>query len=283
MRVDLHIHTTASDGCWTPEEVVAGVQAEGIGMFAVTDHDTVGNVLTTEALAQEAGLAFLRGVEISTTADGRLFHILGYGIDPTDARLLAALKKNQDKLESTDDHDIRQLIALGYDIEYDDYLAYDYDRRRGGFKSLRFLIDRGICADVGDFFETIRAQLNHHWPNFIHPREAVRLIQAAGGAAVLAHPGASLEPVGGVRAETLAPFLAYGIEGVECHSQYHDGATTQRCVDWCREHDLLITGGSDYHGGFVHRALGKPEIALEDLHLGRLTPQVSSVQTPSAV
>ena len=281
MRVDLHIHTTASDGRWTPEEVVAGVQAEGIDMFAVTDHDTVGNVLPTETLAQQAGLAFLRGVEISTTAEGRLFHILGYGVDPTDAALLTTLKENRDTLESTDDNDIRQLIALGYDIDYDDYLAYDYDRRRGGFKSLRFLIDRGICADVRDFFETIRAQLHHQWPDFIHPRVAVRLIQAAGGVAILAHPGASLKAAGGVHAETLAPFLDYGIEGVECHSQYHDEATTRRCVAWCREHDLLITGGSDYHGGFVNRELGKPVISLDDLHLARLTPQLSEVQAPS--
>ncbi len=283
MRVDLHIHTTASDGRWTPEEVVAGVQGEGIGMFAVTDHDTVGNVLATEALAQKAGLAFLRGVEISTLAEGHLFHVLGYGIDPTAAPLLVALKENREKLEATDDHDIQQLIALGYDIEYDDYLAYDYDRRRGGFKSLRFLIDRGICADVGDFFTNIHAQLEHQWPDFIHSRAAVRLIQAAGGAAILAHPGASLEPVGGVHAETLAPFLDYGIEGVECHSQYHDAATTQRCVAWCREHDLLLTGGSDYHGGFVNRALGKPVISLENLHLGRLTPQLSRTEAPSAI
>lgn len=274
MRVDLHIHTTASDGCWTPEEVIAGVLAEGIGLFSVTDHDSVANVASTAALIRNTGLAFLQGTEISTMDDGVLFHILGYGIAPAHPGLSALLAENRAKLEATDDSDIQKLIALGYPMVYEDYLAYDYDLRRGGFKSLNYLVDQGFCTGPHDFFDNLRAKLDHQWPNFVHPTEAIAAIRAAGGAPVLAHPGSSLKHHGDVTEATLAPLLDYGIQGLESYSQYHDAETTAFCVDWCERHGLLITGGSDYHGGFVGRQLGEPPVDTADLRLGELTAKI---------
>lgn len=270
MRTDLHIHTTASDGSWTPERLIAGILEEDIRLFAVTDHDSVENVLPTEALAREFELAFLRGTEVSSTAHGGLFHILGYGIDPTHPALLAVLAENRAKLEGTDDDDIRQLIEMGYAIEWEEYESYEYDRTRGGFKSFNFLLDQGFCTDARDFFDNIRAMLHHRWPTFLHPAEASALIRAAGGEPVLAHPGASIKAESGVNAETLTPFLEMGIAGIECYSQYHDADTTVACLEFCRRHNLLITGGSDYHGAFVNRKLGYPIVDSKDLNLGRL-------------
>lgn len=267
MRVDLHIHTTASDGRWTPEQVVAGCVEAGIGLLAVTDHDSVSNVLATERLALAAGLRFLRGVEISTIRDGVMLHVLGYGIDPADPALRPLVEANTTKLLAADDEEVRGLIELGHDIDWDDYLAYEYDRTRGGFKSLNYCLDLGIATGAGDFFENVRAQVDRGWPDFVHPREAVAAIRGAGGIPILAHPGGSLKNHGGITSETLAPLLEEGIAGLECYSQYHDAATTARCVDWCRHHDLAITGGSDYHGGFVGRQLGVPRIDLSQLEL----------------
>ena len=226
MRVDLHIHTTASDGRWTPEQVVTGVQEAGIGLFAITDHDAVSNVIPTEILARQYQIAFIRAVEISTTAAGRMYHILGYGIDPTHPALVAALTINVAKLMQTDDDDIQQLITLGYPIDYADYAAYNYDRTRGGFKSYNYLLDHGFCTGTRDFFANIRSQIGHKWPKFIHPRAATALIREAGGVAILAHPEASFE--GGVTEAGLDTFADYGIAGVECYSQYHDAAITGR-------------------------------------------------------
>jgi len=270
VRTDLHIHTTASDSCWTPEQVVAGAQVEGIGLFAIADHDSVANVPATERLARQAGLAFVRATEISTIDDGDLFHVLGYGIDPTHPRLRALLTEHTEMMAAVDAADIRRLIELGYPLDYEEYLAYEYDRTRGGFKSLNYCIDKGICSGPGDFFVNLREQLEHHWPDFVHPTEAIAVIRRAAGWPVLAHPGASLKTRGGVNARTLAPFLEYGIAGLECYSQYHDAETTAFCVAWCERHDLLITGGSDYHGGFVRRCLGVPRIDTSDLRLGPL-------------
>lgn len=270
MRADLHIHTTASDGRWTPTQVVAGCRAAGIGLFAVADHDAVANVLITEQLARFAGLSFIRAVEISSMDGGLLLHVLGYGIDPRHAALVELVDDNRAKLEATDDADIRGLIELGYPLDYDDYLAYEYERTRGGFKSLNYLIDQGICRGPEHFFRDIRARLNHPWPDFARPEDAIEVIRSAGGMPVLAHPGASIVDDDGLRADVLGKLLDAGIGGLECYSQYHDATITSSCIEWCESHDLLITGGSDYHGGFVDRRLGEPQVDTAQLRLGSL-------------
>mgnify|MGYP000543906302 FL=1 len=272
MRADLHIHTTASDGCWIPEQVIAGVLAEGIGLFALADHDSVGNVARAESLARQNGLAFLRGVEVSTTLDGGMFHILGYGIDINHLDLLSALGNNTAKLLETDNQDIRKLIELGYPIDYDDYVSYEYDRTRGGFKSYNFLLERGFCTGTRDFFENVRAKLGHEWPTFVHPAEAIALIRAAGGIPVLAHPHASLP--GGFSEHGLELFRSLGVDGIECYSQYHDADMTARCAAWCQRYGMIVTGGSDYHGGFVGRQLGVPFVTTDDLQLGELVQSI---------
>jgi 3',5'-nucleoside bisphosphate phosphatase len=274
VRADLHIHTTASDSRWTPQDVVEGCKAEGIGLLAVADHDTVEAVPITAALALEAGLAFLPAVEISTVAGSDMLHILGYGIDPADPYLHGLLAENRAKFLRANEREIIGLIALGYDLDHDEYLAYDYDRIRGGFKSLNYCLDKGICTGPQDYFTRVRARLNQPWPNVVHPREAISAIRAAGGIAVLAHPGISLKKQGGVTDETLASLLADGIGGLEAYSQYHDPATTHFCIDWCAAHDLVVTGGSDYHGGFVGRRLGVPIIDTAQLRLGALETKI---------
>ncbi len=273
MRTDLHIHTIASDGCWTPERVVAEVQVRGIGLFAIADHDSVASVLTAEPLAREAGLAFLHGVEVSTLLDGSLFHVLAYGFDLDDLPLAALLRENRVRLDQHNDNTIRRLIAAGYEIDLDDYAAYEYDPTWGGWKALNFLIDRGFCTDVRDYARNLMASLPTEWPSFPHPAEAMATIREAGGVPILAHPGISLRGEG-VSEKTLHPFLDFGIAGLECYSHYHDEATTRFCLDWCNRHDLLITGGSDCHGGFAGRELGVPAVDIADLRLGELEERI---------
>ena len=274
MRTDLHIHTTASDGCWRPEQVIAGVQAEGIGLFAIADHDTTANVAETECLARAAGLNFLRAVEVSTTENGNLFHVLAYNIDLEEPKLQALLAENTAKMAATDDHDIEALLELGYPLDLEEYLNYEYDRTRGGFKSLNYLIDKGVCEDLYTFFN-VSSEFVRIWPDFAPLPEAVALIRAAGGVPILAHPGASFRDLGGVTRENLDSLFSYQLAGIECYSQYHDLETTQFCVDWCEQHNWLITGGSDYHGGFVNRQLGNPQVDSRALRLGELFPASS--------
>jgi predicted metal-dependent phosphoesterase TrpH len=268
MRTDLHIHTTASDGCWPPERVVAEVEARAIGLFAIADHDTIANVPSTQALAREAGLGFLHGVEVNTRLDGHIFHVLAYGFDLEAPALATLLHENSARTDQYNENIVRCLIAAGYPIDLDDYFAYEYDRTRGGWKPLNFAIDRGFCADLGGYFDLV-AGLPAELPSFPHPAEAVVVIREAGGVPILAHPGTSLAHAG-ITEETLYPFLDFGLAGLECYSHYHDEATTRFCLDWCKRHDLLITGGSDCHGGFAGRELGVPVVDTANLRLGEL-------------
>jgi len=273
MRTDLHIHTVASDGCWTPERLIVELQARGIGFFAVADHDSVTSVPEAERLAREAGLAFLRGVEVSTVLEGHLFHVLAYGFDLGNPAFAALLRENRAKLNQASDDVLHRLAAAGYGVDLDDYAIYEYARTRGGWKALNFLIDRGFCTGVEDYFRNLIAHLPNELPPFPHPAEAVAAIREAGGVPILAHLGLSLRHAG-ITDQALRPLLDCGIAGLECYSHYHDETTTRACLDWCRRQDLLITGGSDCHGGFVERELGIPSVDMADLRLGELEERV---------
>jgi predicted metal-dependent phosphoesterase TrpH len=271
-RVDLHIHSTASDGRWTPQQVVSQVAQTGIGLFAVADHDTVDSVSAVERFAQRTGMGFLRAVEVTTTLDGRQFHLVAYGIDPAHPVLLEMLRENWEKLTSVDDQSIEKLIGAGYDLDLEEYAAYRHDPTRGGWKALNFLIDQGICRDVKDFFGRLfTGEMALTYPTFYSPDRAVRIIEQAGGTAVCAHPGHS-NCDGEV--SVLEQLVDCGVRGFECFSPYHDPQVTRFHVDFCRRHGLLITAGSDCHGGFVNRALGQPEAYLRDLNLGPLLSRI---------
>lgn len=270
MKVDLHIHTTASDGTWTPEELIAAVHKAGIGLFAVTDHDSVGNVEATRRLAANAGLKFLTGVELASTLDGRSFHILGYGIDAECFALRRLLEYNTRLMEAADDQSVQELIKTGVPVDYNEYFSYRHNPARGGWKSLNFLIDKGLCRDINDFFGNFfTRERGIVFPEFPHPAEVVETIKTAGGVPILAHPGSDFH--GSTLEETLDYFASIAIEGIECFHPCHDASTARQAVAWCLRHKRLITGGSDCHGNFVgSRFLGVPEVHLNDLNLGRL-------------
>lgn len=270
IRVDLHIHTTASDGTWSPEQLVEKVKQAGIGLFSVADHDTVINLDATAKLAAAEGIIFLPGVEICSTLSNQSFHILGYGIDSQNTSLQKLLAHNTELMEEADHESIRKLIADGLPINYEEYCNYRHNACRGGWKSLNFLIDQGLCSDINDFFANMFTEdRGIVFPDFPPPCEAINAIKRAGGIPVLAHPGSVFH--GSSLEDTLDFFANEDIQGVECYHPCHDPATAKRAADWCDRRGLLITGGSDCHGDFVkNRCLGNPEIYLSQLRLGRL-------------
>jgi predicted metal-dependent phosphoesterase TrpH len=272
VRVDLHIHSTASDGRWYPEQLVEQVAQTGIGLFAVADHDTVDSVRPAEHLAVERGLSFIRAVEINATIEGQNVHILGYGITPEDPGLQELLTYNRDKMHEVDRRSIQKLIDAGYAVSHEACEAYENDPSRGGWKALNYLIDEGICSGVKDFFGRLFAgDMAIQFPDFCAPDEVVRTIHGAGGIAICAHPSFAIRNSN----ETLLDKLVdCGVAGLECYSPYHEADAIVRFVQFCRERGLLITAGSDCHGGFVDRALGQPEAYLEDLEIGPLAEMI---------
>jgi predicted metal-dependent phosphoesterase TrpH len=273
MRADLHLHTTASDGRWTPERLIAEVQRANIDLFAVTDHDSLGSLAETAERVRGSGLRLLLGVELSARLDGRLYHLLAYGFDPTEPELTAFVAANGARLAGASDDAVQMLAEAGYPISLDDYTAYTWERGRGGWKSLNFLIDQGICQDLRAYFDKVFVgELTHPQPEFPSPEEVIAVVRRAGGVVILAHPGAFFH--NGLDEHHLDQLVEMGIEGVECYSFHHDDATTRRLLDDCHRRKLLVTGGSDCHGGFAGRSLGMPPIQVDDLRLGALAEQV---------
>jgi predicted metal-dependent phosphoesterase TrpH len=273
VRVDLHLHTCASDGRWTPQQLVTEVRRAGIGLFAVTDHDSLGSLAEAARLARARGLGFLSGVELSSRLDGQLLHLLAYGFDPADPAMASFVAANEARLVRADDEAVRVLVEAGYPISYDDYVAYHWDRRRGGWKSYNFLLDRGFCHGVWDYFDRLfGADRPHPEPEFPAPEEVIATARTAGAVVILAHPGAHF--YNGLDVQGLDRLVEMGVQGLECYSFHHDEARTRRFLDYCRRRDLLVTGGSDCHGGFVKRPLGVPPVFTRDLRLGALAGRI---------
>ncbi len=275
LRADLHLHTTASDGRWPPERLITELQQSGIGLFAVTDHDSLGSLARTAELARETGLRFLPGVELSARLNGQAYHLLGYGIDPEDTALNALARASEARLIGASDEAVGLLAGAGYPISLDEYADYTWDRQRGGWKALNFLIDHGLCQDVHDYFDRLfTGDLAHPQASFPPPEEVIAVARRAGGTVILAHPGVAF--YNGLDHARLDELVDMGLQGLECFATCHDDSATRRFLDYCRSRDLLITGGSDSHGGFAGRTLGVPPVYASDLRLGALEDRLAS-------
>jgi predicted metal-dependent phosphoesterase TrpH len=271
-RVDMHMHTTASDGTWKPERLFRELRDKGIDIFAITDHNSTENVEKSAALAKEAGMRLIPAVEVDTTYDGNNYHVLGYGIDIHNRNLKKVLEKNRGLMEEKDDESIIYLEKSGHKVSLGEYRQYVNNPERGGWKALNYLVDRGLCTSHKDFFA-----LFAEWGNpfnkmeFARVTEVISAIRDAGGAAVLAHPGASFYPED--YRKVVVSMIDQGVMGIECFHPENSPQVTGFCTDVCRSRGLIITGGSDCHGDFVKtRSIGKPEIFIEQLSLAGLIP-----------
>lgn len=279
MRIDLHIHSTASDGSLTPEAVVRAARAGGLDIIALTDHDTAAGVpAALEAArrlrqdgAQASAPIVIPGIEVSSTHAGAELHFLGYFIDHTDPLLhdftRAAEARRRQRMVGM----IELLAGLGIDIAYDDVLREaGRDVASLGRPHLaRTLVERGVVATTSEAFDRY---LGDGGPAFLPtelltPREAIDLINTIGGLSIWAHPPWEL-----VESE-LDHFVEWGLQGLECHRPRNTGIGTRRLLDAAEAHDLLVTGGSDWHGDW-HGPLGTFSIDREDaeefLHEGGL-------------
>jgi hypothetical protein len=253
--IDLHVHSTASDGTLTPSEILAMAVSCGLKAIAITDHDT----LTGSAAAVAAGippsLHFLTGIEISAAAppgfqlNGSV-HILGYGIDPGDASLSSILSI----LKSARDHRMPQIIArlnkLGMNLNMDELHGIVGDAIAGRPHIARLMVKKGLTESVDDAFDRF---LGKSRPAYVEKHripmsDAIGAITHAGGIAVLAHPYL----LGLTEPPTFEAFLrslkSMGLRGIEAIYPDHTPRKTNEYCRLARKYDLLITGGTDYHG-----------------------------------
>lgn len=271
MYVDLHIHTTASDGTWDCDELMTEIRQAQISLFAITDHDTLENsykMLNEIHTYHEYQGRFISGVEVSCTDQGKLFHLTSYGVDPTNAALLELLAANRQTQQVYNETILRTLCQRDARIDYAKYEAYQYNRKRGGWKGLNFLLDEGLVADVNTFIQLMRTV---DIPIvFRDPVTVIMTIRNAGGYPFLAHPTISWKGQQ-MPADALKRWIDMGIAGVECYSSYCSVEDSQVYAEFCRKHDLWISTGSDCHGTFVPgRTLGAPYMTVDRLNLGFL-------------
>ena len=258
-KVDLHLHTYASDGEWSPQELLQALDHKGIKIFSVTDHDDVSSVTAVAQLVEDRpDLIFIKGVEGTVTYRGREHHILTYGIDEKEDKLLELLTFNRNVREKANDALMTWLNTAYPQVSAEGYEAYDYDPYQGGWRAYSYLKDHGIIENLKDYFA--KTKTFNYEKIFVDPEAYIPAMKALGYKTVLAHPPAYSEGDLYGR-EHLDYFRSLGMDGIECYSQYlknPENAAYYRA--YCDEYDMMITGGSDCHGSFAGRQIGNPDV-----------------------
>jgi predicted metal-dependent phosphoesterase TrpH len=270
LRVDTHMHTSASDGTLTNSELVSILIEHDIDFFSVTDHDTIASSIRMPAIAARAALDFVIGVEISSTFEGREYHILSYGFDTENETFARLLDKHMAVRVEGDIQNIAYLATQHDVINESDYATYEYDRSRGGWNSYNYAIDKGLITDLPGYFALFNERPRHFV--FSPPEEVIETVKEAGGLCILAHPSAYVD--GDLLPEaTMKKFVDFGVAGLECYTPYRTDAEGQAYyVDFCKRHNVRVSGGSDYHGTFTDRPIGDPPLTTEMLDMSDLIP-----------
>lgn len=268
-RIDLHMHTTASDGRSTPERLIEQLKTAGIGTFSVTDHDTVAAVGRTEALARDAGLRFVPGIEITAVYNQKDVHVLGYFVDYESPGLLAFLKNSLDDRLRRARLMSDKLAQLGVPIDLDALIEQTGGPNSG--KAIarpvvaRALLEAGHVATIQEAFDKYLAEGQPAYFGRIgaSPVEVVKIIHDARGLAVFAHPG----PLG--KDELLPDLVAAGLDAIECYHSEHTPEMTAKYLAMAETHGLGVTGGSDFHGEGARRAEFFGHVSLPRDHFDR--------------
>jgi 3',5'-nucleoside bisphosphate phosphatase len=256
-RVDLHLHSVHSDGTHTVADLVAMAVAAGLSAISLTDHDTVAGLPGIREAARGTGLEIVNGVELSSSAGASDLHVLGYFFDPENADLLQGLAWFRNGRRERLAKMVSRLNELGVEVSEAEVARYATSDAPGRPHVAQALLDLGF---VDTFDDAFRRYLAHYAPAYVPkprfaPKEAVGLIRRAGGAPVLAHPGT----LG--RDELIPELVEAGLLGIEAWHPKHSSSQVTAYRRLAREHGLVATGGSDYHGEPVGvSTVGFPEV-----------------------
>ncbi|MEU4980658.1 PHP domain-containing protein [Streptomyces sp. NPDC021969] len=258
MRIDLHTHSTASDGTDTPAQLVRKAAATGLDVVALTDHDTTrGHAEAAAALPE--GLTLVTGAELSCRLDGVSMHMLAYLFDPEEPALLAERELVRDDRVPRARAMVAKLNELGVPVTWEQVAGIAGGGSVGRPHVATALVELGVVPTVNDAFtqdwlaDGGRAHVEKHETD---PFEALRLIKGAGGVAVFAHPAAAKRGRT-VSEAAIADLAAAGLDGIEVDHMDHDARTRARLRGTAKELGLLVTGSSDYHGSRKTCVLGE--------------------------
>ena len=255
-NVDLHTHTTASDGSCTPFELVSMANQVGLVALAITDHDTIDGLSEGLQAAKQYGMEVIPGVEISTEFRDEM-HILGYYIDRTSQQLQEGLIMLQEFRNERNPRIIKRLAELGVPVTMEDIEKQAGGKVIGRPHIAQALMKKGYVESVNDAFSRFlaRGKVAYFPKEKLTPSQGVRLIADAGGIPVLAHPK-DLKLTEWELDAVIKDLKAHGLQGIEVWYSTHTEAETIQYLKLAKKYDLAATGGSDYHG------FSKPAISL---------------------
>ncbi len=260
LNADLHCHSVVSDGTLTPEELAARAKANGVELWALTDHDEIGGQQRAAAAARAQGLKYLTGTEISVTFANETVHIVGLGFDAEDPRMRQGLSATRGGRGERAREMAAQLAQVGIHGAYEGALKYVGNPElisRTHFA--RYLVEAGVCKETGEVF---RKYLTEGKPGYVPHRwaalkDAVHWISEGGGVAVIAHP-ARYRFTANEEHALFTEFKAHGGRAVEVVTGSHTAAEAQRYALAAQEYGLAASRGSDFHSpGESHTDLGR--------------------------
>lgn len=246
--IDLHSHTTASDGEHSPEALLALARAAGVTVLGVTDHDTVSGLARAHAAAEVEGLGFVPGIEVSATAAGREVHVLGHFVDATERGLARYSDRLREERALRMGRMVDRMRDLGFPVTLQEVERIGGGAHLGRPHLALALLNRGYVSSTKQAFDRFLADGRPGYVDRfrVSAEDAIALLHAAGGTATLAHPGPSK-----VTAPTLEALARAGLDGLEAFHVDHVPSQREAFLRTANALGLIPTGGSDYHGARV--------------------------------
>lgn len=271
-KADLHIHTKCSDGRLLPEQAVEVAHKRKLSALSITDHDTFDGYFEAIDKANELGIELIPGVEITSSFKNIEAHILAYYFDVSTTFFSDFLKSQRVARRSRIKGIIKTLKGKGLDVDYDEVRAEANGANIGRPHVAKVLVSKGYARNHNDAFirhlSTERlGEIENNYPDY---KEVIEIIRSIGGASILAHPGRHYSLT------EINEFIEAGIDGLECIHPSHNFDLQKKYTKIVEQHSLLLTGGSDYHGGIemAERHLGVVCVATKHTEkMKRMTDQ----------
>lgn len=249
--IDLHTHSTASDGTLSPAELALRAKENGLSAVALTDHDTVEGIAEFKEAGKKLGLEAISGVEISAKYKKEM-HILGLFVDETDTEFIQTLSQLRDSREIRNRTMLQKAMEHGLNISEADIRAQKEGAtlyNTGRAHIARALVDKGYVRDIQEAFDRYLSKGKPCYAErrTFSPEDSIKLIHRAGGIAVLAHP-VFITTDEKELTDLLRQLQTYGLDGVECYYSEYTQDFQQLCLKICENLGLLVSGGSDFHG-----------------------------------
>ncbi|WP_462324780.1 PHP domain-containing protein [Desulfoplanes sp.] len=256
-EIDLHSHSTASDGTLTPTELVKHASDLGLRALALTDHDTTNGLHEAMEAGKQYGVEVIPGCELSVTFQPGFMHIVGLWVPPDAPHLNTVLKDLRDKRATRNERIIAKLNGLGIDVTYREILDLAGDGTVGRPHFARVLMQKGIVSSIQQAFDQYLGSTGSAYipKDKLTPEMAIRALNKEQATIVLAHPY-SLDLSGDAEAAEIERLGKLGIDGLEAYYSLHSPSQTKKYLDLCKRFELLPSTSSDFHGSV------KPDIEL---------------------